>query len=118
MTHEWITDRLPPSRNLRIDQPMNCQDVISELILDAARRAVPPDAEQLMLLPDCGPRNKPLMPLLIGLVEALRVTAQAVADNALDESYPVDRQLVVELSWSIGLARQSLQYATAPKKPA
>jgi hypothetical protein len=98
--------------------PMNCQDVISELILNAARAAVPAHAEQLMLLPDCGPRNKPLMPLLIGLVEALKVTAQAVADNALDERYPIDGRLVVELSLSIDLARQALQYATAPKKPA
>jgi hypothetical protein len=97
---------------------MNAQEVISELILNAARGAVPADAEQLMLLPDCGPRNKRLMPLLIGLVDALKVTAKAAADNALDEGYPVDRRMVVELSLSIDLARQALQYATSPKKPA
>jgi hypothetical protein len=76
---------------------MNCQEVISELILNAARGAVPADAEQLMLLPDCGPRNKRLMPLLIGLVDALKVTAEAVADNAWDEVYPVEAVLAAQL---------------------
>jgi hypothetical protein len=76
---------------------MNCQEVISELILNAARAAVPADAEQLMLLPDCGPRNKRLMPLLIGLVEALKVTAKAVLDNAIDEGCPVDVVLAGKL---------------------
>lgn len=99
--------------------PMNCQDVISELILDAARAAVPADAEQLMLLPDCGPRNKPLMPLLIGLVEALKVTAEAVADNAWDEGYPVDARLTNELRNSCTSAYMAIGAATeAPlKKP-
>ena len=80
--------------------PMNCQAVISDLILQAARQAVPSDAERLMLLPDCGARNKVLMPLLVGLVEALEVTAKAVDDNAWDESYPVDSRLAA------GLAKQ------------
>jgi len=96
---------------------MNSQEVISQLILDAARAAVPADAEQHMLMPDCGPRNKPLMPLLIGLVEALKVTAEAVSDNAWDEDYPVDTLPAIALSVSIDIARQSLQYATVPKKP-
>ena len=86
---------------------MNAQEVISELILNAARGAVPADAEQLMLLPDCGPRNKRLMPLLIGLVDALKVTAEAVADNAWDESILLDGELMADL------ARQSRAIATA-----
>jgi hypothetical protein len=76
---------------------MNAQEVISGLILNAARAAVPTDAEQLMLLPDCGPRNKPLMPLLIGLVEALGVTAAAVFDNAMDEGHPIEALLAEKL---------------------
>jgi hypothetical protein len=86
---------------------MNAQEVISELILNAARGAVPADADQLMLLPDCGPRNKRLMPLLIGLVDALKVTAEAVADNAWDESILLDGELMADL------ARQSRAIATA-----
>ena len=77
---------------------MSCQTVISDLILQAARRAVPADAERLMLLPDCGARNKPLMPLLVGLVEALQLTAKAVADNAWDESHPLDSRLASDLA--------------------
>lgn len=79
---------------------MSCQTLVSDLILQAARQAVPVDAERLMLLPDCGARNKPLMPLLVGLVEALHSTAKAVADNAWDESYPADSRLAA------GLAKQ------------
>ena len=98
---------------------MNCQEVISELILNAARSAVPADAEQLMTLPDCGPRNKPLMPLLIGLVEALKITAEAVADNAWDEGCPVDARLTNELCNSCHSAYMAIGAATtAPlKKP-
>jgi hypothetical protein len=92
---------------------MNCQDVISELILNAARAAVPADAEQLMLLPECGPRNKPLMPLLIGLVEALKVTAAAVADNAMDENCPIESLLVFELNGSLGTAGSALARAAS-----
>jgi hypothetical protein len=98
---------------------MNCQEVISELILNAARGAVPADAEQLMLLPDCGPRNKRLMPLLIGLVEALKVTACAVADNAWDEECPIDGRLAVELRKSMNVASFAITHAALPpQKPA
>ena len=97
---------------------MNCQDVISELILNAARGAVPADAEQLMLLPHCGPRNKRLMPLLIGLVEALKVTARAVEDNALDEGYPVDAVLAAKLHKQCTSACYAISAAgTVTKKP-
>ena len=92
---------------------MNCQEYISAAILDAARQAVPTDVERLMLLPACGPRNKPLMPLLIGLVEALRVTAQAVADNAMDENCPIEVLLVGELNGSLGTAGSDLARAAS-----
>jgi hypothetical protein len=77
---------------------MSCQTVVSDLILQAARQAVPSDVERLMLLPDCGARNKPLMPLLVGLVEALQLTAKAVGDNAWDESHPLDSRLAEKLT--------------------
>ena len=100
-----------------IHNHIECDGALSDLILQAARQAITSDVEQLMTLPDCGPRNKPLMPLLIGLVEALKVTAEAVSDNAWDEDYPVDTLPAIALSVSIDIARQSLQYATVPKKP-
>jgi hypothetical protein len=100
---------------------MNAQEVISGLILNVARSAVPADAEQLMLLPDCGSKNKRLMPLLIGLVDALMVTADAVADNAWDEGYPVDAVLAAQLQEhcsfiNCAIATAASQLAT--KKPA
>jgi hypothetical protein len=92
---------------------MHCQEYISAAILEAARAAVPADVERLMLLPDCGPRNKPLMPLLVGLVEALRVTAAAVADNAMDENCPIEVLLVGELNGSLGTAGSALARAAS-----
>jgi hypothetical protein len=95
---------------------MNCQEYISAAILEAARAAVPADVERLMLLPDCGPRNKPLMPLLIGLVEAVRVTAEAVADNAWDEDRLVDDRLMDELRGSLTSASYALSAAATATK--
>ena len=83
-----------------IHNHIECDGALSDLILQAARQAIPSDVEHLITL-DCGPRNKPLMPLLIGLVEALRVTARAVEDNALDEGYPVDNSLVSGLQMGL-----------------
>jgi hypothetical protein len=92
---------------------MHCQEYISAAILDAARAAVPADVERLMLMPDCGPRNRPLMPLLVGLVEALKVTAGAVADNAMDENCPIEVLLVGELNRSLGTAGSALARAAS-----
>ena len=101
---------------------MNCQEYISAAILEAARAAVPTGVERLMLLPDCGPRNKPLMPLLVGLVEALKVTAAAVADNALDERHLLEFGLSAELAGQCRVIAHDLMNAAAattapPKKP-
>jgi hypothetical protein len=91
---------------------MSCQTVVSDLILQAARQAVPSDAERLMLLPDCGARNRPLMPLLVGLVEALEVTAKAVADNAWDESHPLDARLAADLAQQCAAISADIKNAT------
>jgi hypothetical protein len=95
---------------------MHCQEYISAAILEAARAAVPTDVERLLLLPDCGPRNKPLIPLLVGLVEALKVTSAAVADNAWDEGCPVDFRLELQLRTALQAAAFSLSDATTAAK--
>jgi len=92
---------------------MNAQECISAAILEAARAAVPADVERLLLVPDCGPRNKPLMPLLIGLVEAVRVTAAAVADNAMDEHHPLEFGLSAELAGQCRAIASDLMNAAA-----
>jgi hypothetical protein len=62
------------------------------------------------------------MPLLIGLVEAVRVTAAAVADNAMDEHHPLEFGLSAELAGQCRAIASDLMNAAAattapPKKP-
>ena len=84
-----------------------CDGALSDLILQAARQAIPGYVDRLITLPDSGRLNQPILPLLVGLIDATQQVAQAVADNAWDESIPLDRELMTDL------ARQSRAIATA-----
>ena len=86
---------------------LECDGALSDLILQAARQAIPADVNRLITLPDSGRRNNPILPLLVGLIDATQQVAQAVADNAWDESLPLDRELMNDL------ARQSRAIAAA-----
>lgn len=86
---------------------LECDGALSDLILQAARQAIPADVNRLITLPDSGRRNNPILPLLVGLIDATQQVAQAVADNAWDESLPLDRELMSDL------ARQSRAIAAA-----
>jgi hypothetical protein len=77
--------------------PLECPGALSDLILQAARQALPTNPQQLIRLPDCGERNQPLMPLLVGLIDAVKVTATAVADNAWDAGPALPKDLIVDL---------------------
>ena len=90
-----------------IHNHIECDGALSDLILQAARQAIPADVNRLITLPDSGRRNNPMLPLLVGLLDAAQQVAQAVADNAWDESLPLDRELMSDL------ARQSRAIATA-----
>jgi len=90
-----------------IHNHIECDGALSDLILQAARQAIPGYASQLITLPDSGRLNQPILPLLVVLIDATQQVAQAVADNAWDESIPLDRQLMADL------ARQSRAIATA-----
>ena len=90
-----------------IHNHIECDGALSDLILQAARQAIPGDVNRLITLPDSGRRNNPILPLLVGLIDATQQVAQAVADNAWDESLPLDRELMSDL------ARQSRAIATA-----
>ena len=79
---------------------MECDGALSDLILQAARQAIPANVEQLITLPYVGRSNQPLLPLLVGLLDAAQVTAAAAADNAWDDCAPLDLQLAT------GLAKQ------------
>jgi hypothetical protein len=77
--------------------PLSCDGALSDLILQAARQALPAHVDSLITLPDCGERNRPLMPLLVGLIDAVKVTAFAVADNAWDAGQSPPADLIVDL---------------------
>jgi len=90
-----------------IHNRIECDGALSDLILQAARQAIPSDASRLITLPDSGIRNQTILPLLVGLLDATQQVARAVADNAWDESLPLDRELMTDL------CRQSRAIATA-----
>jgi hypothetical protein len=73
---------------------LECDGALSDLILQAARAAVPAGAQR----PDAGPLNQSLLPLLAGLIDAAAVTANAINDNAWDSGRPLNRQLSIDLA--------------------
>ena len=77
--------------------PLQCDGALSDLILQASRRALPANPQQLIRLPDCGERNRPLMPLLVGLIDAAKATASAINDNAWDSGQAVPKELAADL---------------------
>ena len=77
---------------------LQCDGALSDLILQAARAAIPDRLGSLLTVPDVGARNQPLLPLLIGLIDAAQVTARAIDDNAWDSHFPVDRALAADLA--------------------
>lgn len=94
---------------------LECDTAVSDLVLQAARAAIPAHVDSLMPLPYCGELNRPLLPLLVGLLDATKVTAEAVADNAWDSAQPLDAELAEEL---VSLADQiQLAVANATQAP-
>ena len=93
-------------------QPLSCDGALSDLILQAARQALPAHVDSLIDLPDCDERNRPLMPLLAGLIDAAKVTATAVADNAWEAGQSPPAELIVgqiaDLQLCISALRRSL----------
>lgn len=77
---------------------IECEGALSDLILQAARAAIPAHVDRLVTLPDSGPLNQPLMPLLVGLLDAAQVTARAIGDNAWDDCLPIERALAADLA--------------------
>lgn len=82
--------------------PINCDAAMSDAVLQAARAAMPTDPAACFADPTVirrlGPKNDGLVPLLMALLDSAQATARAIADNAWDDSLPVDRQLAEELS--------------------
>ena len=96
-----------------IHNRIECDGALSDLILQAARQAIPSDASRLITLPDSGRRNGPILPLLVGLLDAAQQVACAIADNAWDESLPLDRELMTDLARQSRAIAASIETASA-----
>jgi hypothetical protein len=64
-----------------------CDAAISDLVLNAARAAIPPNADTYHL--NAGIKNNPQLILLVALLDASKAVAAAVADNAWDDCQPI-----------------------------
>jgi hypothetical protein len=92
-------------------QTIECEAALSDLILQAARQALPAYVDSLIQLPDCGERNKPLMPLLVGLIDSAKVTASAINDNAWDSGPALPKDMADALLADLEIIRQLIRSA-------
>jgi hypothetical protein len=91
--------------------PLECPGALSDLILQAARQALPAHVDSLLPLPDVGARNQPLMPLLVGLIDAAKVTAGAINDNAWDSGPALPTGMADALLAELEIVRQLITSA-------
>jgi hypothetical protein len=91
--------------------PLECDGALSDLILQAARQALPAHVDSLLTLPDVGARNQPLMPLLVGLIDAAKVTASAINDNAWDSGPALPTGMADALLAELEIVRQQIRSA-------
>ena len=91
--------------------PLACDGALSDLVLQAARHALPAHVDSLIQLPDVGARNQPLMPLLVGLIDAAKVTASAVNDNAWDAGPALPKDMADTLLTELEIVRQLITSA-------
>ena len=85
---------------------LECEALMSELVLRAARAALPADAAARFHLPQSvaqlPAKQQPLVPLLMALLDAAQATAKAIADNAWDDSLPLPKALADDLAAQCG----------------
>jgi hypothetical protein len=91
--------------------PLECPGALSDLILQAARQALPKHTDSLLTLPDVGARNQPLMPLLVGLIDAAKTTASAINDNAWDSGPALPTGMADSLLAELEIVRQHIRSA-------
>ena len=103
---------------MTLTPPLSCAGALSDLILQAARQALPADVDSLIELPDCGERNNPLMPLLVGLIDAAKATATAINDNAWDKGPALPKDMADALLYELKIVRQQIRSAEEATKKA
>lgn len=80
---------------------VECEGVLSDQVLNAARAVIqsPAAQQQLRSWPLGGDtKNQPLLQLLVCLLDATTAVAGAVADNAWDDCHPIAADLAADLS--------------------
>lgn len=77
-------------------KPLECDAALSDLVLQAARNAMPKDPGQYHL--HAGIKNDPQLALLVALLDATKAVAAAVADNAWDDCRPIPADLASDLA--------------------
>jgi len=91
--------------------PFECNPALSDLILQAARAAIPAHVYSLLTLRDCGERNRPLMPLMVGLIDAAKTNASAINDNAWDSGPALPRGIADDLLTELEIIRELITSA-------
>lgn len=75
---------------------------LTSRVLEAVESAIPADDLRRALDPAeaqyLGPKNEPLVPLLVALLDATHALACAVNENAWDDSLPLDRAFAERLA--------------------
>lgn len=79
---------------------LECDAAMSDAVLQAARDAIKPhlawryESQWINRLPE---KQRPLVPLLMALLDSAQSVAKAINDNAFDDACPLDKQLAVDL---------------------
>lgn len=97
--------------------PMTCDGELSDTILQAARAAMPADPYRSLLIADPGRLNRPVLPLLVALLDSAQAVATAMAENAWDDFTPINAGLaagLVQQTQQIAKQIQSATHATPP----
>ena len=94
---------------------LECDGALSDLILQAARAAIPAHVASLLTVPGVGRRNQPRLRLLLGLIDAAEITARAINDNAWDGQRFLDRALVADIARQCQIIATTLEDAKAWK---
>ena len=95
-----------------------CEAAMSAAVLTAARAAVPADAATRFHLPrpvhQLPEKQRPLIPLLMALLDSAEAVAKAIDDNAWDDGAAIDRQMAEPLAnqaYRIGAAITNASHA-------
>ena len=99
---------------------LSCDSALSDLVLQAAQQAAASPLGQAYgrKLPRVSERNRPLVPLLESLLDAAQAVASAIADNAWDESRPLDAEWVRQLRFQAQEISAVVQASNDPPEAA